>query len=103
MPEPYLAPTIARLRDVLADAPQDALAKADDTATIGADEWFTFQQVQAEEHASGHLHTDDALTIHAALGGDTMPEGGWSPDADLATRIAVMYLLARLMRNRVAA
>lgn len=80
------------------------LREAEDNLAITGEDHFQYQQIQAEAHARGWLDRDEALVVYAALGETGSPDnGGWAPEADLATKYVVSSLIAKLLARKVAA
>jgi hypothetical protein len=110
MTTPVLAPIIATMRAKLDEALEagelnaDDLARADAGLALTGDDHFQYQTIQAESHAGGQLHTDDALIVYAAIGelGDPA-NGGWASGTDLATKYAVTQTIAMLLKRAAAA
>ena len=73
------------------------LTELENDQKLGFDEWFAFQQKQAEAHASGRLTTDEAMTIYTALGGEGMPAGGWAEGVDLALKLTIYSVMGQLI------
>lgn len=63
-------------------------------------EHFRYQQLQSEAHALGHITTEDAIVIYAALG-EAPDASGWAAGTDLATKLIVTEALGELVSRRI--
>jgi hypothetical protein len=66
-------------------------------ALIGKDH-FDYQQVKSKAHALGKINTDEALTVHNALGDyPNADNGGWQSGVNLATKVIVTQMIKELL------
>ena len=91
----FAATIRAKLKDV-----KDTTDLENDMVVV-FDDHFQYQQIQAREHASGKLSSDEAQTIYMALG-EVMStkNGGWKNHVDLALKVAITQMIAELLAKR---
>jgi hypothetical protein len=94
---------IAQSREKCEALEPEKLTEIDKTLDLQFDEWFEFQQLQAQAHAMGRLETDAAQLIYRSLNGEHMSQvnGGWAKGVDTATKFIITQLMGELLSLKI--